>query len=107
MKIKNLSGTPMWRVEQGRKLHNTFEVQVDHTVNGDLLKQALEKTLNVYRIMKSAVLFEDGTIFLVDNPKPYLLLQGKTGFIPGCENSTTIRFMLHMRTIRFVWHFHT
>ena len=85
MKKKNESGTPLWKVEQGRKLHNTFVVQMKHQVNGNDLQSALEKTLQVYPVITSSVIYEDGVALFVNNDSPCTVLQGENGWVPGCK----------------------
>ena len=83
---RNDAGTPLWQVEQGRRVHTSTGVMFDEPVDPDDLERALDRTLAIFPVVRSRVVMKDGTTWFAENPEPVPILHRKTGIIPGSDS---------------------
>ena len=85
MSKPNNSGTPLWRVEENRKLHNNLEVVLDHEINGEELGKAVLRAIEVFPILKDSVVLRDGLCYYEENANEIRVLPRERSIIPGSD----------------------
>jgi len=83
MRIPNKAGLPLYRVENGRRLHNVFEILMDENIDPVHLKKAVDDAVSLYPPVGYSVAFEDGMTYFEDNNKDIVIPESSTGIIPG------------------------
>ena len=85
MKIPNKSGSLLYRVEKGRKLHNVFEVVMDDKINGEHLKSAVEEAVALYPPAGYSIVCEDGMTYFTENEKEIVVPECEEGIVQGSD----------------------
>jgi len=85
MKTPNKAGSLLYRVENGRNLHNVFEVVMDDRINGEHLKSAVEEAVRLYPPVGYSVVFEDGMTYFTDNDNDIVIPESAAGIVQGSK----------------------
>lgn len=75
---------PFWELDEIRNVHMLFRLELDHEIDGALLQEAYEKTLDVWPMLKHAfVLEEDGNLYFAEDPEPLRVHHSPRVVAPG------------------------
>lgn len=78
-------GSPLWRVEQNRTLHNNFEVTLDHEIDGDQLQEAVRRAVTVFPVIACSIENRDGLCYFTENTNEIRVLKRDRSIIPGSD----------------------
>ena len=85
MRIPNKAGSPLYRVENGRKLHNAFEIVMDEKIDPAQLKAAVEDAVRIFPPVGYSVICEEGMVFFTENDREIVVPGSDTGIIQGSD----------------------
>lgn len=83
MRIPNKAGSPLYRVENGRKLHNAFEIVMDEAIDPAHLRAAVEDAVRLFPPVGYSVVCEEGLVFFTDNDSEIIVPESETGITQG------------------------
>lgn len=83
MRIPNKAGSPLYRVENGRKLHNVFEVVMDGEIDPVHLKNAVDDAVRLFPAVSYSIVCEDGMVYFTENDNEIVVPESGTGIVQG------------------------